>query len=1213
VTLKSNLVRSAFLVLLGAALATAQNDRGTLTGTVKDPADASVPGAKLALRNTETGVLTQAQSTPTGNYTFPSLPVGSYELSVEAPGFKKALEKQVVIQLNQTLRLDVTLELGSTTESITVSSAAEMLKTENAEQSMNVSGQKLNELPINFGGSGTAGGGIRNWLTFTYLAPGVAGTGAGSEVNGLPGGNYKVYLEGQDSTSPVAVGWTSTVQSASVEAITEFTVQSSNYSAEYGQVLGGLYNFTTKSGTNQFHGSAYEEWTNEILNAAQPWNHNRNKDRQNDYGFSVGGPVRIPKIYNGTNRTFFFFNLERYGNNQASPSVGNVPTAAYRQGDFGCALFATTTNCTGPTVTLTDAASGYQYLQNQIFDPLSTTTDSKGRLIRTAFPNNVIPMNQMDPVALKIQALMPAPINNQTTQNWIANIVTQTKQQIPSLKIDQNFGSATRVSFFWNKQSTNSPAFPDGLPFPLTGVRKTVGGTVGGNQGRLNMDHTFTPTLIAHLGLGFWRFENPDSSPPDILNYDAVKNLGLVGSSMGTGFPTISGLSYNNEGGFGYTAGIQNSVFQQTDIASTVGSLTWLHGKHTLKTGFEIKDSVYSDQSNNQAAGQYNFSGAQTAIPFLNTSTVGTGSLTGSIGSGYASFLLGQVQNYKVSPQVAAQQRSIQEGLYVQDSIRATSKLTLEIGLRWDRTPLGHEEWDRQSQISFTAPNPNAGGLPGATVFAGYGPGRCNCEFVNTYNFGFGPRLSIAYQLNSKTVIRAGWGLSYGATDQWNYLSNNYLINGMGYTTISPGNNPQYGLAYSQFRNGIVYDPASLHVVNLDPGINQPKGALGNPSASAITYDPSGARPARVNQWNIAVQRKLSANMSLEAAYVGNRGVWEQQGGLVNPNAITPARFKAFGVDLTNAATRTILTSQICSTAAINAGFTLPYAGFPCTATVAQSLRPFPEYSVSLAPQFANQGNSFYDSLQVKFVKRISYGLDISSNYTFSKTENIGGYINADPSNRTIQKGLDSQNYPHIWVSAITYRTPQATANKWVRQLTGGWTWSGALRYASGSLIAAPQSQVSKINQYNFASGTPMMRAPGVPLYLTDINCRCIDPNNINQRILNPAAWIDVGAGQISPGSGYYNDYRGPHQVSENMNFGRTFQLRERMSLNVRAEFFNVFNRVTLGTPSSGNPTQTTSVNNLTGAISGFGYYSVGSSSNAGGQRIGLLVARFQF
>lgn len=1204
-----NLVRFFVCLLAAATAVLAQSDRGAVTGTVVDPTDAAVPAAKLVLRNTATGARSESQTTATGNYAFTSIPVGTYDLTVEAAGFKTEVEKQLTVQLDQTLRLDVRLSVGSAADSITVEANAEMLKTDNAESSTNVTGQKLNELPINFGGTGSAGGGIRNWLTFTYLAPGVAGTGAGSEVNGLPGGNYKVYLEGQDSTSPVAVGWTSTVQSASVEAITEFAVQSSNYSAEYGQVIGGLYNFTTKSGTNQYHGSVYEEFTNEALNAAQPWNHVLNRDRQNDYGFSAGGHVYIPRIYNGRNKTFFFFNLEKYGNNQTSILNGTVPTAAYRQGDFSCALFATSTNCTGPSVSLTDPTSGYTYLQNQIFDPNTTATDSKGRLIRSPFPNNTIPMSQMDPAALKIQAFIPAPINNQTTLNWNPTIVTQTKQQIYSLKLDQNFGANTKVNFFWNNMATNSPAYPDGLPFPITGVRKTVDGTVGGNQFRVNVDRTISPTLLAHLGVGFWRFLNPDSSPPDILNYDIVKNVGLVGSASGYGFPTISGLTYNNEGGMGDTMGIQNSVFQQTDIGSVVGSATWIHGIHAFKFGFELKDSVYSDQSNNQVAGQYSFSGAQTAQPFLGTASIGSG----SIGSGYASFLLGQVQNYKVSPPLAAQQRSVQEAFYAQDSIKATQKLTFEIGLRYDRTPLGHEEWDRQSEISFSLPDPNAGGRPGGTVFAGYGPGRCNCEFVKTYNFGFGPRLAVAYQLNSKTVIRAGWGVSYGATDQWNYLSNNYLINGMGYSTISPGNNPQYGYAYSQLQNGIVYNPSALHTFNLDPGINQPAGTIGSPSASVITYDPSGARPTRVSQWNITVQRKLTANMSLEAGYVGNRGVWEQQGGLVNPNSLSEALLKARGIDLTNAATRTLMTSQICSAAAVAAGFTLPYAGFPCTASVAQSLRPFPQYSVSLAPQFANQGDSFYDSIQVRFVKRLSHGLDVTSNYTFSKTMNIGGYINADPSNRTIQKGLDSNDFPNIWVTAITYTTPKATSNKFIRTLTGNWTYAAALRYSSGSLIAAPQSINSKWSTYTFASGTPMVRVPGQPLYLIDINCRCIDPNNINQRVLNPAAWQDVAPGTISPGSGYYNDYRGPHQVSENMNLGRTFQFNERLKLNIRAEFFNVFNRVTLGTPSSSNPTAATTVNNATGAISGFGYYSIGSTSNAGSPRVGLLVARFQF
>jgi hypothetical protein len=357
----------------------------------------------------------------------------------------------------------------------------------------------------------------------------------------------------------------------------------------------------------------------------------------------------------------------------------------------------------------------------------------------------------------------------------------------------------------------------------------------------------------------------------------------------------------------------------------------------------------------------------------------------------------------------------------------------------------------------------------------------------------------------------------------------------------------------------------------------------------------------------------LAKNISLEVAYVGNRGVWEQAGGLENPNAITPAVLQAHGINLANAADRTLMTSQICSPGAVAAGFKLPYPTFPCTATVAQSLRPFPQYSVSLAPQFVDQGDSFYDSLQVKFIKRLGHGLDLTSNYTFSKTENIGFYINADPSNRSIQKALDSNDFPHIWVTAFTYRTPKLTDNKLVRAVTGNWTWGSTLRYASGGLIAAPQSVASKWSTYTFASGTPMQPVPGVPLYLTNINCGCINPNNPNQQILNPAAWQDVAPGTISGGSGYYNDYRGPHQVNENMNFGRTFQIREKMTLNLRAEFFNIFNRVALGTPTSSNPLATTTINNATGAISGFGYYNLGSASNAGTPRVGLVVARFQF
>ncbi|MGA7234641.1 MAG: carboxypeptidase-like regulatory domain-containing protein, partial [Bryobacteraceae bacterium] len=497
----------------------AQSDRGTITGSVTDPSSAVVAGAKVEVRNLDNGSIYKAASTNTGGFTITSVPSGKYSVTVTAAGFKTATETGIEVLLDQTVKIDLTLQVGQISDTVTVTASAEMLKTDNAEQSMNVSGQKVNDLPINFGGGGAAGGGIRNWLSFTYLAPGVAGTSANSEVNGLPGSNFKVYLEGQDSTSNNDTAWTSTVAAASVEAITEFAVQSSNFSAEFGQVMGGLYNFTTKSGTNQLHGSAYEEWVNEVLDARHPFNHLLDKDRKNDYGFTIGGPVWIPKLYNGKNRTFFFFNLERFGNDQASNAqTGTVPTAAYRNGDFGCALYATTTNCTGPTVSLTDPTSGYTFLQNQIFDPNSTFTDSNGRLMRTPFPNNVIPTNRLDPVALKIQALIPAPVGNQTMLNWTPAIITNTQQEIPSLKLDQDFGPNTKANFFWTYMSTNQIADPDGLPIPLTSSRPKL---VGGNQYRFNLDRTISANMLAHLGFGFYRFHNPDSSPAAVLDYDA--------------------------------------------------------------------------------------------------------------------------------------------------------------------------------------------------------------------------------------------------------------------------------------------------------------------------------------------------------------------------------------------------------------------------------------------------------------------------------------------------------------------------------------------------------------------------------------------------------------------------------------------------------------------------------------------------------------------
>ncbi len=1196
------LVRNTFCTLLFTVAAFAQSDRGTITGSVIDPAAAVVPGAKVSAKNLDNGSTFETTTTDTGNFTLASLPAGKYELNVEASGFKKATHENVEVAVAQTIRVDTALQVGASTESVTVTAEAALLKTENGEQSMVIKGDKVNDLPLNFGGGGAAGGGIRNWLSFIMLAPGVSGTAYNAPINGIPTGtygNFKVYLEGQDSTSINDASWTSSVAAASVETITEFAVQSSNFSPEFGQVAGGFYNFTTKSGTNQIHGSAYEQWANEALDAAHPFSHLTDRDRKNDYGFTVGGPVWIPKLYNGRNKTFFFFGLERFANNQLSvSSYSTVPTAAYRQGNFAAAL-------TGKT--LTDPTSGMQFAENTIYDP-NTTQTVNGLVIRTPFPGNIIPTNRIDPVSAKIQNLIPAAINTQTTLNWIPNIVTNTQQQIPSLKLDQNLSVKTKLSFFWTQQHTNQIAAPDGLPEPLTASRPKI---VSGDQYRLNADHTFSSTLIGHLGVGFYRFLNPDSSPAGVLNYDAVGQLGLVGGATNpTGFPNIGGLSVNNQGGVGGTYGPSTADHQFTDKLSFVASAIYIRGSHAYKVGGEVKQDVYSDQNVQGSQGQYTFGNGPTAVPFLQNSAVGGG----SIGAGYASFLLGQVTYTNVNAPRNTQLRKMNWSVYAQDNWKLTRKLTLDYGLRWDFTPMGHEQYYREAEIGLNTPNPSAGGLPGGYIFEGYGAGRCNCLFSKSYKKAFGPRLAVAYQIDEKTVFRAGWGFTYSGGDSWGYLNGGMPVAGLGINSVT--NSTGYGYAVSQFQDGIHYDPAVLSAATLNPGVAPAPGSLAAAPGWAAQYrDPNGGRPGRVNQWNISLQRQLTKDMSLEAAYVGNRGVWLEARGLAMINAISPAKIQALGLDLTNPATRTLLTSGICSTTATNAGYKVPYAGYPCSASVAQSLRPFPEYNDALAEWFNPVGNSWYDALQVKFTKRYSHGLDLTSNFTYQKELCLGANgcagIN-DAFNRSSNRGLTPTSTPFISVTAFTYRTPMVTSNKFIRQLTGGWTWGGILRYASGSLIAVASSRTN-LNNYTFNTNTRFNRVAGVPLYLQNPNCGCIDPNS-KQQILNPAAWADTPTGTWGQGAAYYNDYRQQHQVSESMNFGRTFQLREKLSLNIRAEYFNVFNRVYLNLPSGGynNPVATATFNSATGVpTGGFGY--ITNSSGIGGQRNGQLVARFQF
>jgi hypothetical protein len=415
----------------------AQGDRGTITGAISDPAGAVVANAAIEARHVETGTVYQAASTATGNYTISQLPAGTYEVSVAVPGFKRFVRTGLTVQVAATLRIDIALEVGAATESVTVQEDAPLLKTESGELSHNVTTATVDELPILAIGSSMAGSSaVRNPQAVAYLLPGAyVAPNAQMRVNGAPGNTASYRLEGQDASNG-QVPATQAQMQPSVDAIQEVTIQTSNFAAEYGQVGGGFFNYTMKSGTNQLHGSAYDYFVNEAFNAATPWVNVNPTARRNDYGFTVGGPVVLPKVYNGHDKTFFFFNWEQYRETEIINNIlDTVPTPGYRLGNFTQAL-------TGKTLG-TDPL-GRPIMEGEIYDPTTTRTVS-GQLIRDPFPNQTIPMNQMDPVALRIQGLIPQPNRPGVINNAVFPFPSSRVTSIPAFKIDHSASSRMKV------------------------------------------------------------------------------------------------------------------------------------------------------------------------------------------------------------------------------------------------------------------------------------------------------------------------------------------------------------------------------------------------------------------------------------------------------------------------------------------------------------------------------------------------------------------------------------------------------------------------------------------------------------------------------------------------------------------------------------------------------------------------------------------------
>jgi len=1183
----------------------AQSDRGTITGTITDPAGAVVPNAAVTAVNSGNGTQVQVSATSVGSYTIPSLPAGVYNITAESAGFKKTTQTGVLVAVASVVRVDMTLEVGATSESVTITGEVALLKTEDAEQSHTLTGQQLDNLPINFGV--LSGGYVRSPYAFVTLEPGANNTGQNViRVNGAPNNSETLYFEGQEATNSLSTARIDEVQ-PSVESIESVALQTSNFAPEFGQVVGGLFNFNAKSGTNQYHGSGYEYLANDALNAGLTFTNNGNghlirpAEHRNDFGYTLGGPVYIPKVYNGKNKTFFFWGWEFYKDSRVTSGIlQTIPTLQMRNGDFSQIL-------TGKVLG-TDPL-GRPIMENTIFDPASARPVN-GQSVTDPFIGNTIPMSRISPVALKIQGFFPTPTTSALVNNWSQSYPTPKFQSVPSIKVDHNITEKQHVSFYWSKFRTDQYVNPDGLGAPISQLRILY----ERNQTmRMNYDYTLTPTLLLHMGAGYIYYHNPDVGITSVLGYDAPSQLGLLGGiesnfsgKMATGFPRLGTIA---TGGYGMNlpVGPSNADNYYVQKPTAVVNVTYVRGSHSYKIGADFRIDAYTDRSVNNAWGTWGFSNNETAEPYL-----AAGSLAGgNLGSAYASFLLGLADSGSLATPKDPQFRKTSWSLFVQDLWKVNRKLTITYGVRWDLQGAPDELHKRLAEFSPTTPNPAVNGLLGATIYEGTGTGRCGCEFTHLYPYAIGPRLGAAYQIDAKTVLRAGWGLTYGPTSPFNYIGG--IIGGStneynSLTFTSPG----FGTPAATFAQGLPYTQAQLYPTSLSAGIVPFPGLTNSPP---YLIDSNGARPPRINQWNLSVQRSVTKDLLVEAAYVGNRGVWLTANNLIDLNALTPQALTKDGLSINNSANLSLLTSTFASGKPQAAGFQLPYPSFPTGLTLAQALRPYPQFG-NISVNWAPLGNSWYDALQAKVTQREWHGFYAQYAFTWQKelTTAESAMVN-DVFNRPVQKALSGSSIPLVSAVLFNYRMPVLTSNRYLREIQRDWTFGGSFRYQSGLPILSPVATNNITAVLPRQSATFANRVPGTPLFIDDPNCHCFDANTTF--VLNPAAWTQPAAGQFGTAAPYYNDYRWQRQPSESLSLGRVFRIRERATFQVRAEFFNVFNRVFLSAPTSTNSTAT-QVRSGNQTISGFGYINTTVTSiQTGGavptERNGQIVARIQF
>jgi hypothetical protein len=1228
----------AWLLLMSPVPLFAQLDRGTITGIVTDPSGAVIVGANVTATNIATGVSTKTTTSSTGNYTIPLLKAGRYEVAVEQTGFKRFVQAGLILEVGQTLRVDASLQVGQTTQTVEVTAQAVQIQKDTSDRGTIVTGRDVLELPI------VGVGEQRNPGYFMILAPGVTGRGVSysgsprmlnTTVNGSQSASNEFAVDG--ATIATASEWAGDFRNIPFpqDAVGEYKVMTLNPPAEYGRTGQGITSFTIKSGTNQFHGSAYEFVRN--CTGTDPSAGGNSKfcldsrgffaakapiNKQNEFGGTIGGPIRKDK-------TFFFgwyqgFRLRK----ESSSSLDTLPTAAMRAGDLS--------NTLGPQISICGAggnqacfdALGRPVYQGEIYDPAtqrvvapgavdpvtgittSTINPANGQpmtsswILRDAFgfnprtgapipgSANVIPSNRIDPTSAKIFSYFPNPtlpgqrfgyINNWVIPNYSQNTTNQW-----GTKIDHTLTDNSRImgEFMWLQ---NSNPTTGRWPMPIGDGSFS---NTNQNVARFSHDWILQPNLVNHWTAGFNRWSSGYVSRAGLGWPATLGFAGVPQTGPGSVFPAL------NIGGLGNTYGNGGQGRDASNAFTFDESLTWTKGRHTIKTGFSYVKMQQNDFGYGLQSGYLGFNGGLTGLagPWFNDSCSPGGQCTGM---GAAGFLLGLGSTARAIVYAAGNaDRMGQYAGYVQDDFKVTPRLTFNIGLRYDLILPTVSAHNQMSWMDPTATNPALGNARGAMVFASAG----KRSPAATYPRAFGPRIGLAYSINDKTVLRTGYGILYtlgGASRSsrgccyvqgWNSDNNVGEDGSTGYTGLLPS----WG-----FQNAPLYNAAlGTNLVNGFPSSRFPAPPFIDPSyalgGAPNPVFPGAGRPPMIQNWNFGIQRQLPGDILLDVAYVGTGGTH-----LVSrlmPTNQMPTQYLSLYkglifADIRDPEVQALPVVQSMPLSAIDGDIHVPFPGFTnvqgINYTLGQALRPFPQYTQQ--PNFQMRdlmegvGVSTYHSLQVQARKHFSRGLTFLVSYTWSKTltdaesifNEFSGFTQ-DAYNRRAEKALSLNDYPHNLVISYEYQLPFGPGKKFanvggpVGKVIGGWSIAGIQQYQSGR----PNSVFTGANPYAPYVGpnsflTRPNVVPGVPKKTAAASSGKFDPNR--DAWLNWSAWADPAPFTLGNAPRTDGGVRMPKYLNEDISIIKRTTITERVVVEFRADFLNMFNRTVLGPDQGGD------------------------------------------